>query len=90
MQVQVTVHFAPQIARELVIRSAASVATQQVMTVVKELGVNLRPMHPGSTDPGMASTFLAEAKDEDIAEQLVSRLQALQQFAYIKPLPGMP
>lgn len=89
---RITVHLAPQVARELRLGSAGSAATQEVVSLTKELGIELRPMHPDSMDSGMASTFAVDATDEETAKHLVSRFQDLQatEAAYVKPPPAMP
>lgn len=89
---QVTVHLAPQVAQELKLGAVESTPAREVVSVAKEMGVELRPMHPGSTDPRMASTFVVEAKDDETAKQIAARLRGLEatEAAYVKPRPGMP
>jgi hypothetical protein len=89
---QVTVHLAPQVAQELKLGAVESAAARDLVSVAKEMGVELRPMHPGSTDPGMASTFAVEATDDETAKRIAARLRdlAATEAAYVKPPPGMP
>jgi hypothetical protein len=89
---QVTVHLAPQVAREIKLGAPESGAAREIMSVAKEMGVELRALHPGSTDPGMASTFVVEASDEEAAERIAARLRDLPgtEAAYVKPPPAPP
>jgi len=89
---KVTVHVSPDVADQLQRESAESPAANELMDAARELGVQLRPMHPGATDQALRSTFVVEAKDTEHAQQVVSRFQALSaaKAAYIKPAPEMP
>lgn len=89
---QVTVHLAPQVARELKLGGAESGAAREIINVVKEMGVELRPMHPGSTDPRMAATFVVETSDDEAAKRIAARLRDLAgtEAAYVKPPPAPP
>jgi len=89
---QVTVHLAPQVARELKLGAAESSAAREIVSVAKEMGVELRPMHPGSTDPRMASTYVVEASDDETAKRVAARLRGLPatEAVYVKPHPAPP
>lgn len=89
---QITVHLAPRVAQELKLGVAESGAAREIMSVAKDMGVELRPMHPGSTDPRMASTFVVEASDDEAAKRIAARLRELAgtEAAYIKPPPAPP
>ena len=62
----------------------------QAIAVAKDLGMELRALHPGSQDPALAATFVLEASDALHAAAAVHRLQAIGARAYIKPIPSMP
>ena len=89
---QITVHLSPEVAEELNRGRAESAAASELMGVTANLGVKLRPMHPGSPDPAMASTFLVQANDAAHAREVVARLQDCMatKAAYVKPPPAMP
>lgn len=89
---QITVHLTPPVAAELQHGRADSPAASELMQVLTELEVQLKPVHPGSSNPAMASTFTAQAKDMEHVKRMVSRLRDLKaiEAAYFSPPPGLP
>ena len=89
---QVTVHLTPEIAREFKQGVTNSPAASDIVDATNRLGVTLRPLHPGSTDPALESIFIVNAKDGEHAKTVVSELQACPgiEAAYVKPPPAMP
>ena len=59
-----------------------------VVGSVAALGLRLRPMHPGSDDPELASWFVAEADDGEVVSAL--RSMAGVDAAYLKPADELP
>jgi hypothetical protein len=61
----------------------------------KALGHELRPMHPGSRDPALASYHVIEVADPKAAADVAARLREMAgvKAAYVKPSdepPGSP
>ena len=73
-------------------RETTHPALQQILQILKELGLVLRPVHPGATDPLLAPYFTAEVRDIDQAEQVIQRLRQISvvEAAYVKPPAEMP
>jgi hypothetical protein len=67
-------------------------ASSQIIEAAKELGVTLKPMHPGTADPTLASYFFVEVPDAATAERVISRLKRSSTIktAYLKPPDEMP
>jgi hypothetical protein len=65
----------------VVVKVAGDVSS--VVESAASLGLQLRPLHPGSDDPELASWFVAEADDTEV----VSALQSMAgvDAAYVKP-----
>ena len=66
--------------------------SEQLLHAAAELGVRLKPVHPGQTHQLLAPYFMVETKDRKTAEQLIS---AFQQFdfveaAYLRPEDELP
>ena len=59
-----------------------------VVAAAASLGLQLRPMHPGSDDPELASWFIAETDDSEVVSAL--RLIAGVEAAYLKPADELP
>ena len=61
---------------------------QDVVAAARELGLDLRPMHPGIDDPELASYFTADGGDDrGVAEMAAARLNELDavEGAYVSP-----
>jgi hypothetical protein len=56
------------------------------------LGITLEPVHPGVSDPTLASYFTVEVPDEDTAKRVIERLKLRKgvEGAYIKPSDELP
>jgi (p)ppGpp synthase/HD superfamily hydrolase len=89
---QITIHLTPAVAAELQHGRADSPAASELMQILSELEVQLKPVHPGSSDTPMASIFTAQAKDMEHVKRVVSRLRDLNaiEAAYFQPPPGLP
>ena len=65
---------------------------RQLQRTAQKLGVELRPMHPGTTDPLLAPFFVIETSDEAAARHIVNSLIRLKvvEAAYLKPPDELP
>ena len=72
-------------------RSRAA-APKELLRAARELGVDLRPMHPDEDDPELASYFTADVADANEAARVAERLRGLDvtEAAYVKPEEEMP
>jgi hypothetical protein len=63
-----------------------------VRAAAAQLGLSIRPMHPGVEDPALASTFYVEIPDQPAAERVITQLQQCTsvEAAYLKPPEGPP
>lgn len=76
-------------------RTSASVSGQlpaDLQEAVSRVGINLRPMHPGVTDPNLASYYYVETPDQPAAERVIAQLRQCNsvEAAYLKPPEGPP
>jgi hypothetical protein len=65
---------------------------QQVLEILKDLGMVLMPVHHGATDPLLAPYFTIEVQDMEQAEKVIQRLRQISvvEAAYIKPPAELP
>lgn len=88
----VTVQVAADVARVLHQKAPDSDDSRELSLALDELGVVLKPMHPGTEEPVLIEWFTIEAPDLPTAEQVIARLQRRKEVkaAYIKPPDEMP
>lgn len=87
-RMEVVVHLQPDIANAF--RSGGdSVPRGRIDAVLGRFGSKLTPMYPGSTDPDLATWFVAQDVAEDQARSLADALRALPGVlaAYPQPRP---
>ncbi|MEN6438471.1 MAG: hypothetical protein ABFD97_07805 [Syntrophobacter sp.] len=67
-------------------------ATRELLAVATEFGVNIEPVHPGSTDPLLVPYFRLDATSRETAQSLVERFLKVEGVigAYIKPPDELP
>lgn len=67
-------------------------ASREINEAAREMGIRLRPLHPGTKDPNLASYFYAEVPDAATAERVLSRLGNCGAInaAYLKPPDELP
>jgi hypothetical protein len=93
---QVTVQVRPDVARVLQrglpVRNGPADASQALLGAAKELGVELRPIHPGAKDPYLLPYFTVEVPDPATAERVIARLRRHEavEGAYVKPPDEAP
>jgi hypothetical protein len=70
----------------------ATPALQQVLQILRDIGGQLRPVHPGATDPLLAPYFTVDVASRAIADDLVRRLLACEAVvaAYVEPSIAPP
>lgn len=65
---------------------------QELVNAAAELGVTLKPVHPGQTHPLLAPYFMVEVQNRETAEKVLDRLQRFNivEAAYLKPEDQLP
>jgi hypothetical protein len=89
----VTAQLRPDAADELRRGAPRSKAAAEVARVVEARGLELRPVLPTrSGPPDLVPTFVVEAPDETVAEDLRDALEGLDavEGAYVKPPDELP
>lgn len=64
----------------------------ELLQAIEELGVALKPLHPGAKDPDLFTYFKVEVQNFAEAERAVNRLSRCQnvEAAYLKPADELP
>jgi len=88
----ITLQLQPDVANALHENRADQPLASELTGLASELGVTLRPMHPGVDDASLRTFFLVEAVPAEQAETLAARLRRARavQSAYIKPADELP
>lgn len=71
----------------------SSATTDDAIAVARELGLELRPTHPGIDDAELSTYYVADAGDDrTTAEDAAARLLELDGVdgAYVSPDPDLP
>lgn len=70
----------------------ATQVSRELQQISGELGVVLKPMHPGAQDPLLAPYFIMDVSDPAAADRIIARFQQCKaiEAAYLKPLDEMP
>jgi hypothetical protein len=86
--VQVSQHAAPTLHQ----RAPPTPEAEKLLELVRKLGVELEPVHPGEEDPNLAPFFTVEAPDREMADCIAAELQRCGaiEAAYIKPPADLP
>jgi hypothetical protein len=73
-------------------RGELSGASRQLLDVVRELGAELSPLHPGLEGPELGDYYTVEVADDEDVAQVVGRLAELEAVgaAYVKPEEAPP
>ncbi len=66
--------------------------SEELLKIVKALGVRLEPMHPGTNDPNLMNYFIVEVPDSETAKSVIDHLQHIVGIdsVYIKPPDEQP
>lgn len=88
----VTIQLRQDVAIALQQRQLNTPAAQELLKTAQELGVVLKPMHPGARDSYLAPYFTAEVPNSATAERVIKHLQNCEavEAAYVKPADEMP
>lgn len=88
----VTIQLQPEAALALQGRRRATTASRELLKTAWDLDVTLKPMHPDTDDPKLASYFVVELPDAATAERVIARLQNCKAIkaAYMKPPDELP
>ena len=87
----VTIQVRPDVAPMLHEQQPPTTAVQELLQAAADLGVVLRPMHPGVANSQLATYFTVEVSDA-AAEAVIAQLRRCEavQAAYVKPPEAMP
>ena len=79
-------------AAKLVRKAETSPGSEQPLPGLEDLGLSLEPMHPGESDPALASYFTVEVPDADTADRALGALRRsdVVEAAYMKPSAEPP
>ncbi len=92
MKIQVIIQVSTDVARILHQRGAPTTESKELFRITEELGVLLKPMHPGAEDPLLNQYFLVEVPDSATAERVIAHLRRSKaiEAAYLKPPDELP
>lgn len=90
--IQVIIQVRVDVALSLHKRNPATQVSRELQQISRELGVVLKPMHPGSQDPLLCPYFIVDFSDPAAADRIIARFQRSKaiEAAYLKPLDEMP
>jgi hypothetical protein len=73
-------------------KSSTSKLLDELLTVEKDLGILLEPLHPGAEDPYLSPYFKVKVPDHATATKVINRLLNCKavEAAYIKPSDELP
>ena len=82
----IIVQLRPEIASELRSSASGRQSITDVEEVLRELGVDLRPLHPSVTDEVLSTYFVASVSGRAESAHVVQRLRACEgvEAAYVK------
>jgi hypothetical protein len=88
----VTVQTQGNVARDLAKDQPRLPSTRKLRAVLAELGLDVEPLHPGTTDPELATHFVITVPDEQSAAEVSRRLRetGAVEAAYVKPPDAAP
>jgi hypothetical protein len=91
-KVSLIVKVHPNLAYALHRRQASKTKLKELLNLEKDLGIVLKPVHPGSKDPYLAPYFGVQVTDRATAERIIDRLQNCKavEAAYFKPSEELP
>jgi hypothetical protein len=77
----------PDLANAVHHRQVPNTKLKELLDVEKELGIVLKPIHPGAKDRSLSPYFSVNLSDRATAEKMISRLQKCKavEAAYFKP-----
>ncbi len=90
---EISVQVRPELAPAVQGREAPTAEVDELKRSLEELGVILRPVHPGADDPLLAPYFNVEVPDdEELAARVLAVLEesGAVEAAYVKPPAELP
>jgi GrpB-like predicted nucleotidyltransferase (UPF0157 family) len=89
---QVTVRLPDAIAQSMRGPGSRTGDSRALEQLTRELGVELRALHPSTNDPTLRSYYTADVPDDERGARIVDRLRTspLIAAAYVKPPDAMP
>jgi len=89
---QITIQLSPAVASALARGETGNPEARELLRLEKELGIRLRPLHPGTADPQLASYFTVEVAEASAAQDMMVRLRKVKgvEAAYTKPPDELP
>ena len=83
----VSVQVTQEVARVLQKQSDPTPASEELLTILQEMEIKLKPTHPGTKDPDLSTYFTVELEDTATAEKVRDRLLLFKAVkgAFIKP-----
>ena len=87
MEIHVTVQVSRDAALALHRQGPVTADAEGLLQTADELGVELKPMHYGASDPALITFFIVEVPDSETAEKVIARLRQCKAIAaaYVKP-----
>lgn len=88
----ITLQVRSDIAPELHQSRPDSHAAHELMQTIQQLGLDLHPLHRGTSDATLAQFFIAIAPDDSDIAQVLAQLRACEavESAYVKPPDELP
>ncbi len=92
MVIEISMQVSPSVQVSLRQGEADTSASAEILAVVTELGLELKPVHPGTADPLLTRYFVIEVEDSTTAGRALARLQGCEgiEAAYVKPPDAPP
>ena len=88
----VTVHLSPDTAHQFEVGDSELTEATEISQAANELGIVLRPQHPGTSDPILEALYTVDVEGRVQGEQVAARLRTCNgvEAAYFKPADELP
>lgn len=88
----VTVHVPSALARDLRRKQPVLAQSRKLHQIVRGIGLELKALHPNSSDPALASQFYVFAPDPNSAARIRQQIEeaGIVEAVYVKPPEGPP
>ncbi len=89
---EVVVRLRPETARVFHGKAADAPGARQLKATLSQLGAELQPQHPGTSDPELQSYFTISGLPTSQADRVSAQLRKLEgvEAAYVQPSPAPP
>jgi hypothetical protein len=90
--VYVTIHAPIALARDLRLKKPLLAPSRELYQILAEFGLELKALHPNSSDPTLASQFYVLAGDSQVAARIQEQIEeaGIVEAVYVKPPEGPP